>query len=327
MTEDSRSRKWQVTINNPVEKGYTHEKIKEIVKEFKNCVYWCMADETGGEMQTFHTHVYIHCSGAVRFSTMLKRFEGGHFEMCKGTSEQNRDYVFKQGKWKNTEKETTNDADSHYESGELPVERQGKRNDLDDLYDMIKAGMTDAQILEDSPSYMLHLDSIRKSREIVRAKKYEGKKRMLEVTYIYGKSGSGKTRSVFDRYGADAYFVTDYKHPFDEYEGQPVMVFDEFRSSLDMSAFLKYLDIYPLVLPARYSNKRACYTKVYIISNVPLYQQYEWYQKNEPETWKGLARRIHRIRIHTDKGVVEKTTEEYLDGFSPLTGERTPFDK
>lgn len=325
MTEDSRSRKWQVTINNPIDKGYTHDKIKEIMKEYTGCVYWCMADETGEE-GTFHTHIFLVCSNAVKFSVMLKRFMGGHCEMCRGTSAQNREYVFKQGKWKNTEKETTNYEESHYESGELPVERQGKRNDLEDLYDMINAGMTDAQILKDSPSYMLHLDSIRKTREITRAEKFEGVKRMdLEVTYIYGKAGTGKTRSVFDKYGADAYMVSDYKHPFDEYAGQPVMVFDEFRSSINMSCMLRYLDVYPLVLPARYSNKCACYTKVFIISNVSLLRQYDWYQKNEPETWEAFARRIHKVRIHKDNRVKEVTIEEFLNGFSPCIG-RTPFD-
>ena len=108
MTGNSRSRKWQITINNPISKGYTHERIMEIMKEFKNCLYWCMSDETGGETKTFHTHIYLHCSDGVYFSTIQKRFEGGHFEMCKGTSSQNRDYVFKLGKWANSEKENTN---------------------------------------------------------------------------------------------------------------------------------------------------------------------------------------------------------------------------
>ena len=31
MAKDSQSRKWQITVNNPVEKGYTHERIREIL--------------------------------------------------------------------------------------------------------------------------------------------------------------------------------------------------------------------------------------------------------------------------------------------------------
>lgn len=47
MGKDSQSRKWQLTINNPVEKGYTHEVIKSILIDMKSLVYWCMADEIG----------------------------------------------------------------------------------------------------------------------------------------------------------------------------------------------------------------------------------------------------------------------------------------
>ena len=50
--QDTRSRKWQLTINNPIEKGFTHDKIKEILSEFSSLVYWCMSDEVG-ESGTF----------------------------------------------------------------------------------------------------------------------------------------------------------------------------------------------------------------------------------------------------------------------------------
>ena len=43
MLKDTTSRKWQVTINNPLEKGYTHDKIKEILGKYKNCIYWCIS--------------------------------------------------------------------------------------------------------------------------------------------------------------------------------------------------------------------------------------------------------------------------------------------
>ena len=41
---------------------------------------------------------------------------------------------------------------------------------------------------------------------------------------------------------------------------------------------LNLLDVYPPILPARYSDKVACFTKVYITSNLPLNRQYETVQ-------------------------------------------------
>lgn len=293
---DSQSRKWQITINNPSDKGYTHDKLAEILSEIKPVTYYCLSDEAGGKQHTLHTHLFIYCSSAIRFSTLLKKFEGGHFEMAKGTCEQNRDYVFKQGKWKNTEKGVTNFPESHLESGEMPLERQGARNDLADLYDMVRSGMTDYEILLENPSYMVRLDTIEQCRQVLNREEYKMRWRDLNVTYIYGDTGAGKTKHVFERYGYDkVYRVTDYCTPFDDYESQKIVVFDEFRSSLPFSFMLNLLDGYPLQLHCRYRNKQACYTEVFIVSNIPLRQQYVNIQNEDPVSWRAFLRRIHRI--------------------------------
>ena len=59
---------------------------------------------------------------------------------------------------------------------------------------------------------------------------------------------------------------------------------------------LKYLDGYPLMLPCRYADKVACYTKVFIISNISLEQQYPNVQVDNPETWAAFRRRIHSVQ-------------------------------
>ena len=49
--------------------------------------------------------------------------------------------------------------------------------------------------------------------------------------------------------------MIDYFHPFDNYRGQDVIVFDEFRSGINFSLFLQLIDAYPVELPCRYNNK------------------------------------------------------------------------
>jgi len=317
MTKDTQSRKWQITINNPIEKGYTVEKIKDINSNFKSLVYYCLSDETG-EQGTFHTHIYIVFASAVRFSTLQKKYEGAHFEMARGTSEENRNYVFKIGKWEKSEKGTTNHKESHFEFGDLPIERQGKRNDLDDLYDMIKSGMTNYDIIEDNPSYMLNVDKIDRCRQILVEREYADKWRDLQVTYVFGHTGTGKTRSVMDGFGySNVYRVTDYVHPFDSYDGEDVIVFEEFRSSLRIGDMLKYLDGYPLKLPARYCNKVACFTKVFILSNIDLIEQYKDIQRDEYGTWLAFLRRIQNIEVYSEYGIFKSDVSAYIDGFRP----------
>ena len=94
---------------------------------------------------------------------------------------------------------------------------------------------------------------------------------------------------------SSVYRVTDYTHPFDRYAQEPVLLFDEFRSSLMVGDMLDYLDGYPLALPARYANRQACYTTVYLISNIDLSEQYRNVQENEPATWRAFLRRIHHV--------------------------------
>lgn len=310
-------RKWQLTFNDPIPKGWTHDKIKEVIAKFKNVVYWCMSDETGLDSGLFHTHLYIVFKNQIMWETMQKRFKGVHREMViKGTSQQNRDYVFKEGKWLNDEKGETNHRDSHEEFGELPNERSGKRTDLDELYSMIKDGYSTYEILEYNPKYMLRINDIERTRQLVHEQQFKDVWRNLDVTYIWGATGVGKTKYVMDKHKpSNVYKVDDYKHPFDGYRGQDVVLFDEFRSDIKMGDMLKILDGYPLELSARYNNKVACFTKVYFCTNIDIRDQYCNIQQDEPETWKAFLRRINRVKYHEsmDSEMV-MSTQAYMDG-------------
>ncbi len=296
-----RSRKWQITINNPKEHGYDHDQIKEILSDLQQTQYWCMCDEVGAN-GTYHTHLYIALMQAIRFTTLKKKFEGAHFEVANGTSQQNLDYVKKEGKWEKDKKKETNLAETFEEYGDLPIERPGTRNDLHDLYDMIKTGMSDYEIMESNPSYMKELERIEKVRQTIKAEKYKNTDRLVDVTYIYGTTSTGKTTFVLDKHGREnVYRVTDYDHPFDGYQGQDVILFDEFRSSLRIQDMLNYLDKFPLVLPCRYLNKVACYTKIYLVTNIPLSKQYPNIQFESIETYDAFMRRIHHVEEFTIK--------------------------
>jgi len=311
--KDTNSRKWQITINNPVEKGYNHDKIKEILSNFKSLVYWCMSDEVG-EKETYHTHLYIAFSSCVRFSTIKNNFEGSHYEMANGTSQQNRDYVFKEGKWEKDKKRETNLKDTHEEHGEMPLERQGARNDLNDLRDMIEQGMTTLEIVQEDARYIMRMGEIERYRQLFKENMYRKVFRSMQVTYVYGETGTGKTRNAMEKHGYEAvYRVTDYDHPWDAYKGQDIVLFEEFRSSLKIQDMLNYLDGYPLELPCRYQNKTACFTNIYIVTNLRLHQQYESIQKEHPETWKAFLRRIKKVEEYTSHGVNSTSIEKYLD--------------
>ena len=319
MAKDTQSRKWILTINNPVEHGFSHEKIREAIGNLKSVIYWCMADEIGLEEHTYHTHIFLASKSGIRFSTLKKAFPPARIEMSKGTSRQNMEYVSKTGKWAHDKKSDTSVEGTFEEFGDLPTERQGARNDLDDLYSMIKEGMTDYEILEQGSGYMLSLDAITRTRQIIVQERYKSDFRNLDITYIWGDTGTGKTRGVMEGHGyLNVFRVTDYQHPFDNYSGQDVVLFDDFRSSLPLTDMLKYLDGYPLELPCRYANKFACFTKVYLISNNPLTYQYQNIQRDDYDSWLAFLRRINRVKHYAGGKIEESHIEVSSGGFRPV---------
>ena len=183
--------------------------------------------------------------------------------------------------------------------------QQGKRKDLEVMYEMVKDGATNEEIRERfTNSYLKYFRNVEYVRQQIKYEEFLEVFRDLEVTYIYGSPGTGKSKYVIDTHGyRNVYRITDKKHPFDMYEGQDVIVFEEFRSSFMFDEMLNYLDGYPLILPARYNQKVACYTKVYIITNIPLGKQYEKKQEDNLESYQAFCRRIHKVKryLYTDK--------------------------
>lgn len=296
--KDTQSRKWQLTINNPEEKGLDHDAIKKALGELKSSVYWCMANEIGLETQTPHMHIFVFMRNSTRFSRIKKLFPEAHIEAARGTVQENRDYVSKSGKWAEDEKVDTSVAGTFEESGEPPEEPgQGARTDIAGLYHMIaEENLSNAEVMERNPKLAAHIGKMDKIRQDVLEARYREQWRDLEVTYIFGPTATGKTRGVMEQHGyGSVYRVTDYNHPFDRYAQEPVLLLDEFRSSLLIGDMLDYLDGYPLALPARYANRQACFETVYIISNIDLSEQYPNVQVNETATWKAFLRRIHRV--------------------------------
>lgn len=169
--QDTRHRKYILTINNPGE-SWTHKNIKKALGTLQ-LKYWCIADEVGLQEHTPHTHIFFVAKvSAIRFSTVKGLFPTAHIEPAQGSSEENRAYVQKSGKWAEEDKAETSIPGTFEEWGELPVERQGERTDLAILYQYIKDGFSNYEIMEMNPNYMLNLERIERARQAVREQQY-----------------------------------------------------------------------------------------------------------------------------------------------------------
>ena len=308
------SRKWLLTLENRLEHGFDRERILQQLSLF-SLDYFCLCDEIGGKTGTFHTHIFLYSHSPTRFTTVQRRFPSAHIQKADGSAKDNRDYITKTGKWENTDKAETSVTGSFYEQGELPTLEQEKSPSMYQLLQRVKEGCSTIDIIEETPNLALRTRDIETLQQVYLAQRYRSEFRELQVHYIYGDTGAGKTYGIYQKHDPkDICRITDYGGRngvrFDAYNGHSVLVFEEFHSQIPIGSMLNYLDKYPLTLPARYSDKVACYTTVYITSNIPLEQQYQDIQRNKLETWRAFLRRIDTVTECRRDGVTTEVLHE-----------------
>ncbi|MBB1099593.1 hypothetical protein LTY36_04060 [Limosilactobacillus agrestis] len=148
-------------------------------------------------------------------------------------------------------------------------------------------------------------------KDWVRTKKQAGKP--LKTVWLSGPSGLGKTRYAVDfaRVNALSCFVTSgWRDPFENYNGQKVLILDEIRPhSVNYQDLLQLLDPYNFekMLSARYHNV-LFKSDVIIVTSV--YSPLDFYQElnvsdKKIDTFDQLNRRLGSISFFTDSEVQE----------------------
>lgn len=278
MSHDEKGRKFQITINNPLSHGLSRDEILTKLNSFHSN-YYCLVDEIGRDNNTPHTHIFIYVNNTIRFSTLKNTFPSAHIEKANGSVTSNIDYLMKRGKWEETEKADTTVKGSFYEQGVIPIEREtsGKVG-LPELIECINDGLSIGDILKLHPQYGFKIKEIELLRETLLSEKYSKEKRDITVTYIYGVHNVGKTQSIYDSFlPKDVCRISTYPTKgvkYDAYSGQDVLVFDNFDSEIPLQELVEIMKGFPLKLSARYSDKTACFTKIYILSNVNIMDTY-----------------------------------------------------
>ncbi|MEM0173493.1 MAG: hypothetical protein QXI16_03185 [Sulfolobaceae archaeon] len=266
---------------------------EEVIEKFSQLGYnYLIASIETAKTGQRHLQGYCELDNQMRFNTIKKALGGIHFEVRKGTQKQAIDYVVKLG--------TTYDDGSTIESlyineGEPKLQKEDtSRTDIEDFVYAIQEGKNDFELLTEYPrQFLLYQNKIQTIRNTMLEQKYARTFRELYVEYIYGGAGTGKSKYVFDNY-PDAYKVNSYHSgAFDGYRNEDVLVLEEFRGNFPLSLLLQILDGYPLRLPARFNDKQACYTKVFIISNIALEEQYP---NIDDKSLMALYRRINVIK-------------------------------
>ncbi|WP_293970341.1 viral replication protein [uncultured Ruminococcus sp.] len=319
--ENSQSRKWLLTINNPETSGLNHEEITRILM-LMNVSYFCIVDEIA-TTGTPHTHIFVYRKSPIRFSTLKNKFPVAHIDKSLGSCEDNRNYLRKEGKWSETQKAETNLIGTFEEYGELPDERQENNPDYADLLEDVENGMSTGEIVKNKPQYIFRVNGIDDLRNTLKSDIYLNMFRQVDVTYLCSSIADfDRTYYIYNHHKySDICRITNYDKNglvrFDGYNGQDVLVFEDFASQINIENMINYINIFPIQLPARYRDKVACYTKVYISSNLPLSRQYITTQEDNPELWNNFLSHIHKVIEFSSEGEVIETVLNELPIIEP----------
>lgn len=265
------------TYNNPSE---TPEEFKARLEKELPLSYLSFQKEAAPETGTIHYQGYAEFTRQVVGSKIHEVLRRNHFEARRGTPKEASDYTQKaesrlEGPWK---------------MGELS--KQGERTDLAAAVNIAREGGIRA-VAEKMPEHYVQYRSGLSSYAsyVVRSKPRDE----VRVTLYLGPSGCGKTRACWLRTPDLISIPGDLKW-FDNYMGDPTILFDEFdgaRSKVPLKDLLMYLDRYPLRLPIKGGFVAAQWTSVYITSNLHPRDWYDW--TNRESQYPALKRRVHEV--------------------------------
>lgn len=272
----SRAKNWCFTLNN-----YTDEELRAVRKlgeSFENDGrgYLVFGFETAPSTGVKHLQGYISFPERKRPSQIKTFLRRAHLEIAKGNPKQNQEYCKKGG---NSE-----------EFGSIPA-GAGARTDLTHLQERIKSGASRHDIRDEFFTlycrYPKAIDNY--IQELAAPRTWE-----TNVVVYWGKTGTGKTRSVFAFTDIESIYVHPGDHWFDGYVSQPVALFDDFNGSeFKLSYLLKLLDRYPMKVPVKGGFVNWIPKHIYITSNK---DPHEWYQNAHEEQRNALFRRIKEIK-------------------------------
>lgn len=159
-----------------------------------------------------------------------------HLETTRGSVQQNIDYCSKD--------DTCVDTSLRHEYGSRPAEHTAglKHNLWEKLEEDVKAGKSYDEIINNNFKICV-MNSNGVNRAIQHFSKPPARRTVVNLC-IWGETGVGKTNWIYDTFNPDDVYFLGKHGWWDGYEGQKVVVYDDFYGNFKVSEMLNLLDIY-----------------------------------------------------------------------------------
>ena len=283
---------------------YSFEQICQLLNDWaqtKGLTYYTIEHNPDIDEDNQHYHIVIRFSSPTQWEQIKKQFPFGSIDNCKkGVTKcvqylvHLNDITKAQYSWDNI---VHNDPEG--------LERFKAKNDdvlIKEIIEKIGTGEINDYNLTDYVSIDLYS---KKKRRINDALEYYKKKVLMNpkrniLTFvIQGDSGSGKStfaKAYCDHMGWSFAESSSQNDPWQDYQGQDVMILNDLRAStFSIADLLKMID--PFVMSSaksRYVNKLFLGKAIFITTNVPIQKWYSG-ESVDDETRIALFRRINKI--------------------------------
>lgn len=243
-------------------------------------------EEVCPETGRTHYQTYVVFYNPVRLHTLVKYFgKGHHFEVMRGSLQQNHDYCSKEGRF--------------HKLGDEP--RQGERHDLIGFKRKLETGLAPVEVAEEEGhfgAYVKYHAGMEKYAHHVRGKKIRCDRTMPKVYLRIGDTRTGKTKWLDDTFGLDGW--ARMPNPTSNWWITPTVSYSDTVLIDDVGPgkipkveeFLEWTDRYPVEFNSKGGNLWWKPKNIVITSNKPWI---EWWPKIEARHYDAVKSRIFRI--------------------------------
>lgn len=247
------------------------------------CSYLVYQLERCPTSERLHWQGYVRMPRSVRFNVLKNKLPSSmHLEACRGSEGENIQYCTKEdsrvrGPW---------------EIGDRAA--PGKRRDLDYVREQVQNGKKFREIAFDPE---VHSFQGLKGAQLLLGALPLAKREPPDVYWLHGSTGSGKTRWAWEcveRMKEEMWVSNDSLQWFDGYNGEKVVLIDDFRASFCSFGFLlRLLDRYPMRVPVKGSFVQ--WVPEVIIVTSPMHPKYSYkrLETNDGELQQLLRRITH----------------------------------
>lgn len=270
-SQTASSTSFQLTMNQ-IE---VFDDVKTYIESMKDFQYGIACEEIAPSTGHKHIHLYVQFGRSVRLS--LKKICGSHVEKCRGSPQQNVAYIKK-------------DGNIIWEKGEMKRKGGITINEIKDM---------DKEQRNELPAQLYNIVNKINNEEAKSVNPLEYYKN-VEVYYVYGDSGVGKTKWCIDdmvKNNITAFNEIKYDGSFwhGVSEDCNVCLYDDWRDGhMKPSELINFIDYNRHVMNIKGGTVRNNYSRIYITS---VQDPEEIYKNVEGEPRKQWLRRMKKIKI------------------------------